>query len=483
MAISYAQLKFPGLRSEPLLLDEVNVRLINPETERAEHDLLNEKEHYLHSATAVGNVLRYVAEYRGRWLAVMTFCSAAFHLKARDQFFKWSAREVPARRHLIAQNCRFLVLPDTGHWPNLASRILKQVAKVISGDWLQHFGHPVLALETFVDSEHFRGTCYKAAGWVVLGGTKGCERHARDFYGETKQPRELWVKPLSTAALATLRAPELPPELRSPSVSAPPAPAMSSEQLESFWDFARQALPEFRDLRGIRYPLASLVSVAALAVGAGCQGWEAIAQFAKSLSHPQRRRLRCRPRPDLPNQYDVPCQRTFERVLKALPSDHLVQLNARWMAHLDPTPIKVLHFDGKVVKRAQAAPPRLQLDPALAAAAAAIDTPVEAQKPKADKMLNLVNFQTPDQRLVDQIAVPADTNEEAAVAAHLPKMNLCGVTIIADAAHTTKANCKHLSQDQGADYIFFLKGNQPTAFEHAKRLLPESVPPSASNEE
>ena len=41
------------------------------------------------------------------------------------------------------------------------------------------------------------------------------------------------------------------------------------------------------------------------------------------------------------------------------------------------------------------------------------------------------------------MAVPRDTNEEAAVAAHRPHMDLTGVTVIADAAHAVKANCRH----------------------------------------
>jgi hypothetical protein len=109
-----------------------------------------------------------------------------------------------------------------------------------------------------------------------------------------------------------------------------------------------------------------------------------------------------------------------------------------------------------------------------------VDTLEELQKPKAEKGLTLVNFQTPQQRLIDQIAVPRDTNEEAAVAAHLPKMDLKGMTVIADAAHTVKANCRHLTQEQGADYVLFLKGNQPKAFAKAQRLLSGDFPPSGS---
>jgi len=83
--------------------------------------------------------------------------------------------------------------------------------------------------------------------------------------------------------------------------------------------------------------------------------------------------------------------------------------------------------------------------------------------------------------LIDQIAVPQDTNEEAAVAAHLPRMDLTGVRVIADAAHTTKANCRHLTQEQGADYLFFLKGNQPHAHAKAQQLLAGALPPSGAH--
>jgi hypothetical protein len=190
--------------------------------------------------------------------------------------------------------------------------------------------------------------------------------------------------------------------------------------------------------------------------------------------------LGCRPTPGKRRQFDVPCERTFRRLLAQIDSDQLRQAYADWMAVLDPEPVQVLHLDGKVLRNADPAPARLAEEPALAEAAAALDTPVDQQKPKAEKALTLVNFQTPQQRLIDQIAVPRDTNEEAAVAAHLPKMDLTGVVVIADAAHTVKANCRHLTQEQGAEYLFFLKGNQPQAFAKAKQLLAGDLPPSGS---
>jgi hypothetical protein len=478
MSLCHLDQLMVGLPVEARLLDEVEVRLIETEADRRRHDELLERHHYLHNANAVGQVLRYVVEYHGEWVAVLTFCSAALHLKPRDRFLKWTARQVCERRHLIAQNSRFLVLPATGRWPNLASRVLKLVCERLAGDWQAQFGHPVLLVETFVDPNRFRGTCYKASGWEALGQTQGFERCGQDFYLDTQHPKELWVRPLGAQALAQLGARELPPGLTTGRPALPPLPPVKTPQMESLWRYARRGLTDPRHPKGVRHPITSLVCIATLAVAAGCQGPHAIAEFAKSLNHGQRRRLRCPPRRGTRRQFDVPCERTFERMLKVIDADQLRQVYSNWMAQMDPQPLKVLHLDGKVLRNADPAPPRLQEDTALAQAARTVDTPPELQKPKAEKALTLVNFQTPEQRLIDQIAVPQDTNEEAAVAAHLSKMDLAGVLIIADAAHTVKANCRQITQMKGGDYLFFLKGNQPLALAKAQQLLSGALPPS-----
>lgn len=221
MSVHLADSLASGLPPEFKLLNAVAIRLI-AESERGRFDQLLESEHYLKNATAVGQVLRYVAEYQGRWLALLVFSSAALHLKPRDRWLQWPARQVPQRRHLIAQNARFLVLAATGPWPNLASRVLKLVGRRLSQDWQQHFGHPVLLAETFVDPQRFRGTCYRAAGWQPLGPTQGFERDWQDFYTDTKHPKELWVCPLDPTALEQLRAPELVPALANPARPLPP---------------------------------------------------------------------------------------------------------------------------------------------------------------------------------------------------------------------------------------------------------------------
>ncbi|MDR3377868.1 MAG: DUF4338 domain-containing protein, partial [Verrucomicrobiae bacterium] len=453
------------------------VRLLE-DFEREPFDEQLVAKHYLKNANAVGRVLRYVAEYRGQWVALLIFSSPAFHIKLRDQWLHWTPRQVRERRHLIAQNARFLVLAAPGQWPNLASRVLKLVCERLPGDWQAHFGYPVQVAETFVDPQRFRGTCYKAAGWQQLGPTQGYERDWQDFYTDTKHPKQLWVRALGPAALEQVRAPGLSAALADPQGPPPPACPVRAARLGSLWECFRKKSTDPRDPRGVRHKLAGCLTLMALAVTAGCKGPHAIFEFAQSLSQAQRGRLRCRPRRGQPRAYDAPCERTFRRLLEKVDSEELKNVLTGWLAAEDPTPLQVVHVHGKVVKNAQPAPARSAAQQAQALALDPSEVPAELQKPKADKALMLVNFQTTDQRLVDQVAGPRDTNEETTVAAQLPRMDLLGVCLTADAAHTVKANCRQLTQNNGAEFFLFLKKNQPLALAKAEQLLPGTLPPS-----
>jgi hypothetical protein len=43
----------------------------------------------------------------------------------------------------------------------------------LSDDWQRLYGHPIYFVETFIDPQRFRGTCYRAANWTLLGLTTG----------------------------------------------------------------------------------------------------------------------------------------------------------------------------------------------------------------------------------------------------------------------------------------------------------------------
>lgn len=141
---------------------------------------LMEEHHYLGYEQPVGEHLKYVVWAQGRPIACMAWSSAARHIGARDRYIGW---DQPARRRnirFIAYNTRFLILP----WvrvKHLASHILGRMAARISEDWQRMYGHPIYFLETFVDPERFRGTCYRAANWALLGKTTGRGKQSNSY--------------------------------------------------------------------------------------------------------------------------------------------------------------------------------------------------------------------------------------------------------------------------------------------------------------
>jgi hypothetical protein len=103
----------------------------------------------------------------GRPIACFVWSSAPRHLRPRDRFIGWTPEIRRRHLHLIVYNPRFLILPWV-HVPHLASHLLGRMVTVLARDWERLYGHPIYFLETFVDPARFRGTCYRAANWVVL---------------------------------------------------------------------------------------------------------------------------------------------------------------------------------------------------------------------------------------------------------------------------------------------------------------------------
>jgi len=128
--------------------------------------------HYLGYIQPVGEHLKYIVCVGERPVACFAWSSAPRHIGSRDRFIGWDKTLRQQNLHLMAYNSRFLVLPwvQVNH---LASHLLGRIARRISGDWQQLYNHPICYLETFVDTERFLGTCYKAANWIYLGKTTG----------------------------------------------------------------------------------------------------------------------------------------------------------------------------------------------------------------------------------------------------------------------------------------------------------------------
>ena len=158
---------------------------------------LMEHYHYLGYEQPVGEHLKYVCWAQGRPIACLAWSSAPRHLGSRDRYIGWNAEARRRNIRFIAYNTRFLILP----WvrvPHLASHILGKVTRALSDDWERMYGHPIYFAETFIDPGRFRGTCYRAANWQLLGLTTG--RGKNDQTNKPNRPiKEILGLPLDAA--------------------------------------------------------------------------------------------------------------------------------------------------------------------------------------------------------------------------------------------------------------------------------------------
>lgn len=150
--------------------------------------------HYLGYTKTVGEHLKYMAFADDRPVACVIWGSVPWHIGVRDRFIGWSVESRKKNLHLIANNTRFLILP----WvrvPHLASHILALSRRVISRDWRKIYNHPIYLVETFVDTEKFKGTCYRADNWIYTGKTTGRGKDEKS-QKQTRSKKAVYVYPL-----------------------------------------------------------------------------------------------------------------------------------------------------------------------------------------------------------------------------------------------------------------------------------------------
>jgi len=447
---------------EQAVLDGLSIRLIES-SEKERWDQLMTEHHYLKNATLVGEQLRYIAQYQGQWLGLLGWSAPALHLKARDAWVGWSLEQQRLRLGFLAQNSRFLLLGDRLQIPNLASRALALCCHRLSADWLAAYGHPILAVESFVDSQLFRGTAYKASGWTLLGPTSGFGRCAEDYYQRHNRSKQLWVRALQPRAAEWLRAQELPEAL---AIYEKPALArcqLRGKEVTSLLD----RLPRVGDPRGTRgrfHPWPVVLAILCLAKLAGVAGAQRdIAEFAQRLTQRQRKMLGCR-RDRRTGRRCVPGQTTFFRALQAVPYLSLEKVLLDWQNDLlgpeDPTDLVVL--DGKAVRGAQG------------------QMVVNAVSVPSGRVHGVELVQRAPEPLSpqDRPVKGGGENEIPAVRRLLGRAELAGRLVSLDAMHTQQETAAQIVMANGADYLMTLKDNQPTLTQTAQTLVPGDFFPS-----
>ena len=150
--------------------------------------------HYLGYKKPFGYYLRYFIGSDRGILGCVLFSGAAKSIGVRDRWIGWTQAQRLGNLAWVINNSRFLIFP----WvkvANLASHVFGQIHKQIRTHFKQRWGFCPVLIETFVDPQHHRGSCYKAANWGYLGMTTGCGlvRKGKSYRTSAKK---IFVKPL-----------------------------------------------------------------------------------------------------------------------------------------------------------------------------------------------------------------------------------------------------------------------------------------------
>jgi len=412
-----------------ILLRTVQVQLLDTPELRTRAQLLLAEHHYLGGVQAVGEQVHYaVSDAQGEWVAVLIFAAAALHLRARDTWIGWSDEQRRRRLALVANNVRFLLLPDRTV-PNLGSAVLSRVLTRLSDDWQARYHHPVLVVETFVDPERFQGTVYQASGWSELGRTKGHGRKSRDYYEDHARPKRLYARELVRNARRSLQAEHLKPALAAVEAKVPVRSTLQAVALQSLSDYFRD-VPDYRQRIG-QYPLYALLGITACAYLADApRGQKDLARFARRLSSAQRAALGVRR--TKAGEYPAPSQPTFSRMFARVSPEQIEQALLAHQSQVRGAPPagEIVVLDGKV--------------------------------PAHSGGQNVVTAVTvPGLHYLGSEVVADKTNEIPAVRALCRRLELDGRLVSIDALHTQAQTARQVVLEHGGDYLLTVKGNQP----------------------
>jgi hypothetical protein len=284
----------------------------------------------------------------GRLVAVLVWCAAAWHLKARDETVGWDAVTRSKRLKLVVQLRRFLVLEATRRL-NLASQCLGAGLRELVGQWEGLHGYRPLLAESFSDPESHAGTVYKATNWVQAGLTKGYSQDHTDFYIRHGRPKKLWLKELAPKACVLMCAPELPAACRGAEGEGGGARSpLKVNQLSSLRDAFRQ-LPDPRSAASRRHPLAAMLGLIALGLLMGARDVLDIWRKVACLSQSQRAAIGLCVRDKQSGRLKMPGYDALNDLLGAIdPAAYARVLTAFLQAHAGLLP-RSLAVDGKSV--------------------------------------------------------------------------------------------------------------------------------------
>lgn len=309
-------------------------------------DLLS-RHHALGKKKLQGDRLVYRVMYRGDWVGVLCFERAVFRNKHRKSRIGWQESHRKERLKHIVNNSRFLILPEYEGATNLASKVLSLATNRLCSDWLERYGYPILAVETYVDPErrNNQGACYTAAGWERLGYSSGYDTGG----GERTHSKWYFLKNLHKDSYAALSS-DVPHALLT---GVKPVSGESNNNyvldasklnLESLKE-ALSEVPDPRTRHGQRYPFHPFLTLCVAASLSGYTQYRQIADWISKLSGEMRVKF------GMPGDR-VPTESTVGKLLSRIDPEKLQSVLSEWLLKTYGKELKfeVITLDGKAIR-------------------------------------------------------------------------------------------------------------------------------------
>ena len=433
-----------------------HTHVITEKTALGRFKSLLEQEHDLGDRKAKGrSVYQVVCDESDRWVALLLWTGACWHLRPRDEWVGWDGVKRSERLQLIVHQARFLVLQEARDsvW---SSAVLAASLRDLPAQWEEVFDYRPLLAETFTDPETHAGTCYKAAGWEAVGMSSAQGKHYADLYPGIARPKKLWLKALEPKAREKLCAAELPAAQQAGlATHAGVRCALKAPQLCSLYDvFSKSTDPRRRNAR--RYPIGAVLTLVALGLLRGAVHLSTIVRTAQKLTQAQRRQLRL-PRKKATHFYSVPCYDVFRDVLHGIDLQILAESLTGWLQSQAGELPRTLAVDGKTIRE------HLGLIVAL------VDT--EEGTPVA--LAANVKGKGHELKTTQQLLAS-------------PHVNLLHATVTADSLHCQDQTAHIITRQKGGDYLLQVRDNQPTLRALAEQQLAQArplfLPPTATTD-
>jgi predicted transposase YbfD/YdcC len=224
-----------------------------------------------------------------------------------------------------------------------------------------------------------------------------------------------------------------------------------------------EQVSDHRQKRGVRYPLAFVLSLVILGKLAGMTSLAGIAEWVHWRADQLKLLLPC-PRASLP------CASTYGKVLRRVEAEEVTRLMAQWLTRLAAT-----RRGGSEPSRLRSQQEAREQHTHVALDGKTLRGTLSHMAPDQPSQHVVALYETQTGIVLAQQAVPDKGNEITLEATLLTPTQVAGRIVTADAMHTQRTCCADITRF-GGHYLLLAKANQPTLEEDLRLFFTEPPP-------